>query len=405
MDARKQWVVAAALVFAMAGVTGLLARDSRTAHPEATSTTTTAVTLTPTPTVPAPPDRPTGSSVAIGDLGRVWFVDRRHGFAVVDRRLVATDDSGQTWRVVGAPISPDELGYVPYELVFTSTSDGYLYGRGIRVTHDGGVSWTDPHVGRYVDVRDGPRDGELLALQPIGESVWALVVSAEGSIDLHVSEDGGLTWRKASTPMLLSSAGPRAELVRVTPTRAYASAPVGLEPESVSAYHHLALTEDGGASWRYLQDPCRLTVSEQLAAVGENELWLVCGGEPATIMQGKEVWRSHDGGVHWELVAATGVGGFEQESIGQITSSGHVGGGHLVAVSPGRAYLGLGRDTQWQTTDGGRTWRPSFFAPGGPDAGARPANFVDATHGWAFGEHSLYRTTDGLHWQPLGGKP
>jgi hypothetical protein len=195
MDGRKQWVVATALLLAMAGVTGLLARESRTGRPEATSTTTTAVTLTPSPTLPAPPDRPTGSSVAIGDLGRVWFVDRRQGFAVVDRRLVATDDSGQTWRVVGGPIPSDELGDVPGRLIFTSTSDGYLYDRGIRVTHDGGATWTNPHVGRYVDIRDGPTDGEVLALEPIGDSVWALVTSAGGAIDLHVSEDGGLTWR------------------------------------------------------------------------------------------------------------------------------------------------------------------------------------------------------------------
>ncbi|HEV8625889.1 MAG TPA: hypothetical protein VG034_15645 [Acidimicrobiia bacterium] len=329
------------------------------------------------------------------------FVDRQQGFGLVDLRLVRTDDGGRTWRVVGSPIPTDDLGYIPGKAIFTSLSDGYIYDRGLRVTHDGGATWHDPHLNRYVDERDGPTDGHVLALQPRGDSVWALVACPPDSpcdIELHVSDDGGRTWRKRSTPMIRDVAGVSASLARVSATKAYAVAAVGLEADTSenAPYHHIAATEDGGRTWRYLPDPCHVTVLEFLAATGQKDLWLVCGDQGATIMEAKEVFRSSDGGEHWTLRSSTIMGG---HAVGSLPDSGHVYS--LVAVSPSRAYLGLGRATQFQTVDGGRTWTASFWYNG--DVGGGPVNFVDPTHGWGTGEFHLYQTVDGLHWRDLGG--
>jgi len=87
-------------------------------------------------------------------------------------------------------------------------------------------------------------------------------------------------------------------------------------------------------------------------------------------------------------------------NVGAIQSGGGLTG--LIAVSASRAYLGLSRATQIQTVDGGRTWRASFPDPS--DEGAGPLNFVDPAHGWATGLRTLYRTTDGIHWEPVSAR-
>jgi photosystem II stability/assembly factor-like uncharacterized protein len=345
-----------------------------------------------------PPDHPTGSVVGIGDVGAFWFLDRTHGFGQIGWRLVRSDDAGRTWRVTGNQIPPDELNYLPGSTVFTSLSDGYLFGRGLRVTHDGGMTWTDPHLAPYVDYYEGRRDGEVLALQARGHSVWLLMRCADSyaCADLFVSDDAGATWRKQSTAKI--NVATPVDLVRVGDTAGYAVGAAGLEHDTADfvAYHHVAVTRDGGRTWTYRDDPCRHTVLERLAGDAAGHLWLVCGGQGATAMEGKEVYRSDDGAGHWRLMASVLSGGTD---VGLLPASGGVS--RLVAVSGQRAYLGLSRSTQIQSIDGGRTWRPSFPAPAADGGG--PINFVDPNHGWGIGDQSVYRTTDGVHWTRLGG--
>jgi photosystem II stability/assembly factor-like uncharacterized protein len=184
--------------------------------------------------------------------------------------------------------------------------------------------------------------------------------------------------------------------VRVTDRTAFAVGATGLEADApeFADYHHVAATGDGGRTWEYRPDPCQLTVLERLAGDDAGHLWLICGGQGATAMEAKEVYRSDDGARHWRRMAAT----LTDHDVGKISASG--GLDRLVAVSGTRAYLGLSRFTQIQTNDGGRSWRESFPDPA--DDGAHPLNFVDPTHGWAVGRGSLLHTTDGVHWEATG---
>jgi len=373
--------------------------SSATATTAPISGTTTTTTPAPPSTGPTPPDHPVGSLIPIGDVAAMSFVDRTYGFGQSGWRLVRSDDAGRTWRVVGNPIPPDKRNYLPGSTVFTGLSDGYLFGRGLRVTHDGGMTWTDPHLAPYIDFYEGPRDGEILALQARGRSIWLLIRCGDSftCADLVISDDGGSTWRKQSTPDIRGVAG-SVDLVRVTDTLAYAVGAVGLEADTpdFAAHHHVAVTEDGGRTWSNRNDPCRQTLVERLAGDAAGDLWLVCGGQGATAEEGKEVYRSDDGARHWRLMASVLTG---TPDVGVLQSGGGVS--RLLAVSGQRAYLGLSRSTLLQTADGGRTWRPSFPAPGG--LGGEPISFVDPSHGWGIGDRSVYRTTDGIHWSRLGG--
>jgi len=59
--------------------------------------------------------------------------------------------------------------------------------------------------------------GEILALQARGRSVWLLIRCGDSfaCADLVVSDDGGSTWRKRSTPNVHGVSG--SVVVKITP--------------------------------------------------------------------------------------------------------------------------------------------------------------------------------------------
>lgn len=121
----------------------------------------------------------------------------------------------------------------------------------------------------------------------------------------------------------------------------------------------IILTADGGASWRPLPADSRPAAREGEAAFaasgtsaavwGRDRIWLGTGGSVA------RVWRSEDGGRHWEAVPSG------------LLEGNASAGGFSVAFLDGRKGIAVGGDYRAESAaagnaatsvDGGRTWVP-----------------------------------------------
>jgi photosystem II stability/assembly factor-like uncharacterized protein len=329
------------------------------------------------------------------------FLDSAHGWALLttgselkrELTLRVTADGGQTWREESVP-TPKLTGCSETQFLwlrFATPSDGWIFGRVLLETHDGGRTWSDAQR----DVRD---------LEVKEHSVWTLERSCPppGSCQMvrRISTDWGRTWQ---TPVKLPGDIAWPERFAILQHFVLASAKdawlVALAGGG-GISTHLFVTHDGGLSWGEAPAPCPGYAT--LSAPDPQHLWLACFGIPATIMQDKWVYTSDDGGKHW-AIKAEACASYTCRSR-NIPDIGHVGA--FVATSSQRAFLALGRWTLFATSDGGMTWAEAIAQEKsrGPDSGhfIYDVKFVDEQRGWAVGTQTLYRTTDGgAHWEAL----
>jgi len=370
----------------------------------------------------------TGTPVPLANLADVVFVSDSRGFGLAfhgeDTVLAATDDGGDSWRVVDdAP--PAAL---PAQLDFADADHGYLWGglpsaQGavpLWSTSDGGHTWVKAPVGPVVS-----------DVSAIGSDVWAVVgtcpinsssVAAACAVTVEVSLDDGATWQAtpAAPPVSeepgLSVADQDLELARITSHRAYVLSFAPSRTAGGASLGQLGYTADGGQTWVTRPDPCPtyFDVGQEIAASGTNDLWMVCGSEPSTGSQAKGLFRSSDGGQHWALTAAANVpalsGKVSLAAAGGLPPDGYVsplslGHENLAVLTPQDAWVFPDQSGVFQTTDGGHTWSPvSGLARAGlVGGGTGNVVFVDADHGWVCEVGAgLWRTTDGVRWQHLG---
>jgi len=342
------------------------------------------------PTVPPPPKtvaaRP---EVVIGDLNNISFVDPDHGFATTHsgRRIAITSDGGRTWSDHGAVFLPEDPS-LQFGVEFSGPQDGVVFGKGHRyVTSDGGATWTER-----------PADGDPIAVVASGGSLWTLsgiaCVEFRCEAAVEASDDGGRSWRRLEARPALS-VGNGTELVRVDPQTGYVTG--GRHIEGLQYEPAIAVTRDAGRSWSLLKDPCP---SRSVVDAAGAELWLVCAGTAATVMESHYVFRSSDGGVTWNLVAAAPLGPNEPPSLGSIPASGHIS--QVIAVSGSRAWLALSRNGLFVSNDGGTTWESAL--PDDYYDGVGPLDELDEQHAWVMVHFTLWRTTDGVTWEHLGGE-
>jgi photosystem II stability/assembly factor-like uncharacterized protein len=369
-----------------------------------------------------------GTPVPLVNLANVVFISDTRGFGLAfhgaSTVLAATDDSGQTWKVVNDSLPAD----LPAQLEFADTTHGYLWGgtpsaQGtvpLWVTSDGGHTWVQAPVGPVVS-----------DVSAIGADVWAVVGTRPISslpladaypVTVDVSMDNGLTWTPttASPPVSeepgISIADQDLELARITPARAYVlSFAPGRTPSGITV-GQLAYTADGGQSWQQRPDPCPryFDIGQEIAASGTDDLWMVCASQPTSGSQAKALYRSSDGGRHWTLTAAANApvlsGNVSLPAAGGLPVGGYVspdslGHENLAVLTPDAAWLFPDRFGVFETTDGGHAWSPvSGLARAGlVGGGSGNIVFVDARHGWVCEVGAgVWRTTDGVHWRHLG---
>ena len=356
-----------------------------------------------------------------GDLRWVDFVSPTRGWALAEVqgrvRVARTSDGGLSWAVVGAALPTSAGGPTPTRLVVALAGNGlgtnvaglYAYtgtgplgdggDRRLYVSLDRGSSWNVVEFpGPVVGVAPPLGPGGSTLGPPVSDGeLWALVGSVpEGGrtrpARLEVSVDAGRTWKSTAS---IPGSGNIGQLARV-------SQRVGFVVSESTAGGRLSSslfeTTDGGSSWQRLSDPCGTFPDQQLSAVNVEHLWLACGSQPAGNLQAKSVYFSTDAARSWRQTTSVGLA--KATSIGALGRSGYIIG--LAAVSDQEVWLALGRGPVDVTTDQGRTWRPAFLLPWGT-GGVVQVTFIDATHGWALTPQGLWRTSDGVQWQSLGG--
>lgn len=260
---------------------------------------------------------------------------------------------------------------LPVAVFFLSPARGFLAtgdGR-LLATVDGGSSWR----------RVGPAV-RFLRLAFLDTAHGFALTAADTLLE---TGDGGRSWRRLYRFPGTSGIGPFAGAVQFVDARH------GFVGTLAGGVYR---TADGGRSWTRLPLGCGFALGA-VAFADERDGLAVCGGQPATQQQAKELYATSDGGRSWSLRARTSTG-----------RSGLPWGGYadgLALVSSGVAFLSAGREGIYATADGGRSWQTILFTDDTFEVA--DMSWLDRRRGYAalLGSGLAATADGGRHWHQL----
>jgi hypothetical protein len=294
----------------------------------------------------------------------------------------ATVDGGATWTAKGAP------GAVPKEdlqaIRFANSNDGWLFGRALWATHDGGDHW-HPVIGgpspsfsvltleasagfvHVIGLNTGAGPSIQILVSPVGSDAFTLsptTLEAGGgpapavSLVLHdksgwlVANNRGAvaaarlingSWHRASTPCPGD-----ASLAALSSTAVFAACTEGVW--TGPAISHVAyMSVDGGQTYRRIGTKLPVWV-ESLASPTPTTVFVSGGTDRGIVID-----ESTDSGRSWTAVRLEKSAGFVQD-LGFTTPT---QGAAVVGVTQGPNIV----STLLMTNDGGHHWHTVNLGP------------------------------------------
>jgi len=292
--------------------------------------------------------------------------------------LRKTSDGGRQWVPAPAPGLAGQPGSVA-QVRFADGANGWVFGPGLWVTHNGGASWRQLSIhGQRVTSLEAA-DGRAVA-----------VFTGTTTFHVYASAVGSDTWQPvagASGPALGSSQETsRNPQIAIEGSAAYvaSSALTGATDSPAGGGVLLSGPADGSAPWQRRRVPCPRYISDQMpVAAAPGELVLGCGGNAAMGTSLKYVYRSTDGGHTW----ATGPA--PDPNIGELPAAGFLDN---IAVTPAGAVVASGDREAYFSWDNGTTWHtPAALAAAvrpNPDGDSVLIGMTTSEQGFALPELS-----------------
>ncbi len=308
-------------------------------------------------------------------------------FAILGRTVVATGNSGKSWRTLHIPIA----GFALQSISFLNGMDGYasgtvtiparpfpVHGR-VMVLHtsDGGTHWAI----QYSKLLPSPAGVRVNFLNR--SDGWMITTSTASMTDQLVrTTDGGRHWTLLQSN-LLRNGDPTGvgNAVFVTPNYGWIPDAMGAMPMASG----IDITADGGLHTRL---------------VGARRAWSIYG---VALVNTKAGYVTAFNINHMFVLKTVNGGRTFTQILPKIKPTSAI---HFVSANLG---YGLGDASNYGafliTQDGGVSWRIRGYLPGGNVT--QPAlTFANASDGWVIarrggpgGQISIYRTVDsGLRW-------
>ncbi len=334
----------------------------------------------------------------------------------------ATSDGGATFHDLTDVTTGDCAVASGGSLAFDDHGDGFLYGPGLFVTHDGGARWVAL-----------PQPGTVLSVQALGYSIWMLQADCPATppatspslsspappcpLRLRASSDGGVSWHALPLPAsavlaggLAFAAAGQSWLVRLSESTGYVVLHPPDFPSQGTDEAPLWFTPDGGRTWSSRQVDCGMdALSAVVSAAPDGTLLAVCDTEPSAGSQLKSAVRSTNGGLTWEkkFVCPIPNNAPDPACLSAPLNFGYLGS--IDATSADTAFLVGGRSSLMVTQDGGAHWFVVEPPIGGTDDGTQQVIFFNQEDGLVLGNDgnndeavTIWHTNDGgLLWSSV----